>query len=120
MSIDIYMGRRYDRRSYNCGHFVADVWMDLTGVDIGPAMSGLVKPTGQGQAILAHLRAFKRITKPISPCIAMLSPPRGQPHVGIFLRGRILHITESGVHFDHIDVACMGFNHARFYECKIN
>lgn len=120
MSVDIYLSRSYDRKLYNCGHFAADVWKDITGIDISEAISGLVMPTGKGRAILANLRAFKRLTGPISPCIAMLSPPRGQAHVGIYLRGKILHITELGVHFDYIEVASCGFNHVRFYECRAN
>lgn len=117
MSVDVYLDRTYDRKHYNCGHFVADVWFDLTGDDISEAISGLVAPTGKGRANLAQLRAFKRITKPESPCIALLSPPRGQTHVGIYLRGSVLHITETGVAFDHLEVATIGYAHARFYKC---
>lgn len=117
MSVDIYLDRTYDRRSYNCGHFVADVWHDLTGQDISEAVSGLAQPTGKGRAVLKQLRTFSRIREPVSPCIALLSPPRGLTHVGIYLRGRILHITQSGVAFDLIDVASVGFNQVRFYEC---
>lgn len=117
MSVDVYLDRVYDRKSYNCGHFVADVWRDLTGQDIYEAVSGLAQPTGKGRAVLKQLRAFARLREPVSPCIVLLSPPRGLTHVGVYLRGRVLHITESGVGFDHIDVAAVGFNTVRFYEC---
>lgn len=116
-SVDKYLDRTYHRRDYNCGHFVADVWRDLTGVDISAAVCGLWAPTGQGRASLKQLRAFKRLREPVSPCIALLSPPRGQTHVGIYLRGRILHINPPGVSFDLLEVATLGFAHTRYYEC---
>jgi len=117
MSIDIYLDRVYNRSTYNCGHFVADVWQDLTGQAIHEAVAGIAQPVGKGRAVLTQLRTFKRIREPVSPCIVMLNPPRGLPHIGIYLRGRILHITETGVGFDHIEVASVGFKQVRFYEC---
>ena len=42
--------------------------------------------------------------------------PGAAAHVGLFLRGRVLHIKQSGVEYQPLDVAIMGFKTHRFYD----
>ncbi len=115
---DKYFGRKYDAKNYNCAHFVCDVWQDETGKDIRQAMGGFLAGRGDRRAILADLRAFKRLQAPQSPCIALFQSPRQAPHVGIFLRGRVLHISkEQGVRFDRMEYAALGAKKIGFYTC---
>lgn len=118
MNVDIYFGRRYDSTSYNCGHFVCDVWRDITGQDIRAPMGGFLAGPGKRQAIRADLKVFKRLEGPSSPSIVLFQGFRQPPHVGIYWRGRVLHISkEYGVRFDRIEFAGAGAKKTSFYTC---
>lgn len=117
MTIDAYLNRTYNRKTYNCAHLVCEVWKDLTGDDISVALRGFLNGRGEGRAVLSDLRKFKRLTAPQSPCIVLFHANRQAPHVGIFLRGRVLHIQPRGVEFQPLDVVSLGFKRIGFYLC---
>lgn len=116
MSIDVFFNKRYDRRSYNCAHFVCEVWKHITGEDLSAKLTGFLKAPEDRRAVLSDLRSFKRLQAPESPCVALMQRRGSAPHVGIFLRGRVLHIHEMGVEFQPIDVASRGFERIGFYK----
>lgn len=115
MSVDKYLGLTYDKRAFNCAHFVAMVWEELTGQDIATNLAGFTRPKAERSVNIAALRRFQRLATPVSPCLVLLARPRTEPHVGVYLRGKVLHITEKGVAFDFIEVASSGFPSVRFY-----
>lgn len=116
--IDKYYGRKYDSQTYNCGHFVRDVWQDLTGRDISGPLTGFLAGPGERRAILTDLRAFERLATPQSPSIVLFQGFRVAPHVGVYLRGKVLHISkEYGVRFDRIEFAGAGAKKTSFYTC---
>lgn len=117
MSVDRYLGFTYNKNTFNCAHFVAMVWKDLTGLDISQNITGFTGLVKDRRAILSDLRVFKRIPSLQSPCMVLLTPTRGEPHIGVYLRGKLLHIKESGVSFDHMEVASRGFAAMRYYTC---
>lgn len=120
MNIDEFFNRQYDEDSYNCAHFVCEVWAKLTGESITDAMRGFLQPAQARQAAFSLRRYFDKLDRPESPCIALMQRPRAAPHVGIYLRGRILHITELGVEFLPADVASRGFVTIKYYHAKNN
>lgn len=115
MSVDKYLHLDYDKRAFNCAHFASMVWKDLTGQDIGPNLVGFTRPRAERTVNMAQLRVFTRLGAPVSPCIVLLSRPRTEPHVGVYLRGKVLHITQAGVAFDFVEVASAGFPNVRYY-----
>lgn len=117
MSIDKYFERKYNRKTYNCAHLVCEVWRDVTGRDISGAMRGFLNGRGEGRAILSDLRAFSRLEAPESPCLVLMQAHRQAPHVGIFIRGRVLHIQPRGVEFQPLDVVSIGYRKIGFYKC---
>lgn len=118
MSIDKYFNRRYSAKNYNCAHLVCEVWQDLTGVDISHSMSGfLCAPTAR-TVPRERLRVFRVVPKPVTPCIVFMQRLRSPPHVGIWVRGRVLHILEnSKVQYQPLDVVTRGFKKVRFVVC---
>lgn len=114
---DEYMGRSFDMRSYNCWHLVRDVWRDMTGVDLGD----LTPPqTDRGSLDAAAWEAadgagFDRLERAQQPCIVLLRRPRDTPHVGVLLRGRLLHMTPSGVHYQPLEDVAREFASVAFY-----
>ena len=117
MSIDKFYSRRYNKDSYNCAHFVAEVWEHLTGVDISTSIAGFLLPPKDRYVRLKIRKSFKRITLPKSPCILIMHRPKSTPHAGLYYNGKVFQIHEKGVEYQPLDVACRGFSKVRFYQC---
>lgn len=119
MSIDRFFERTYDRTNYNCLHFVAEVWSAETGEDVKERLSLLLAafsgPDKRHALTRGHVRAFRRLAAPLSPSLALMERPGYEPHAGVYLRGRVLHITPSGVEFFPPSLAMRGFTSIRFY-----
>lgn len=114
---DDYMGRRFDLLRCNCWHLVRDVWRDMTGVDLGDLTPA---KTSDGDLTAAASEAsagpsFQRLEQRREPCIALLSRPRDMPHVGVMLRGKLLHMTSSGVLYQPVDEVAREFSTVEFY-----
>ena len=116
MSIDSFFHRIYNREKYNCAHFVCEVWQSLTGESIAHKLGGLLEPPKSRHVRFDLRRQFVRLERPETPCIALMQRRGSAPHVGIFLRGRVLHIHELGVEYQPIDVASRGFEKIGFYK----
>lgn len=117
MSIDAFFHRSYNRETYNCAHFVCDVWESVTGERIDHRIDGLLKPSSSRHADFGLRRRFRKLVQPESPCIVLMHRKGNAPHVGIFVRGKVMHIHELGVEFQPVDVASRGFNKIGFYTC---
>lgn len=114
-SIDHYLDKKYVKGKYNCAHFAAEVWYDLTGKDIKPFLVGILPDSG---SVARHslIKNFTRLKSPVSPCLVLLTHKIMQPHAGVFLFNRVLHLTEAGVRFATLDSVSYGME-ARFYRC---
>jgi hypothetical protein len=114
---DDYMGRRFDLKRCNCWHLVRDVWRDMCGVDLGDLTPG--RPSVRElEGAVEHAAAgpsFQRLEKAQSPCIVLLRRGLDVPHVGVLLRGRLLHITADGVRHDPLDYVAQAFASCEFY-----
>ena len=103
------------RPDYNCAHFVADVWEQETGEDIRPILTGFLTTKDKRTAKPNLIHDLKRIDGPASPCIVLFRRARATPHVGIFLRGRVLHLTDKGPIRQLLALARIGYSSVRFY-----
>lgn len=117
MGIDKFYNRKYDEVNYNCAHLVCEAWEAETGVDIAHNLRGFLLPPSERRVVLSDLRPLTALEVPTSPCIVLMQQRRHAPHVGLFLRGKVLHIKESGVEFQPLEVATLGFKRVRFYTC---
>lgn len=118
MSLDKYFGRQYHPDTYNCAHFVCEVYKDLAGTDISNVLEGFLRPVAARTAVLATLRRVTLLARPLSPCIAFMQRKVGGPHVGVWVRGKIIHLLENGsVQYQPLDVASRGFIRVRFVKC---
>lgn len=115
MNTDIYLNKVYDKRNYNCAHFVSEVWKDLFNYDLSLQLSGFMKAKTERNAKLSELRKLKKIEHPKSPCVVWLHS-KNVSHVGIYLDDRVLHITEDGVKLELLETLKLGFRKVSFYE----
>jgi hypothetical protein len=72
--------------------------------------------TVHGKVLLSGVRGFTKLEKPESPCFVVMQRNRVQPHVGIFYKNRILHLTDHGVEFQPLQVARRYFVKIGFYK----
>lgn len=113
-SIDPFLAKKYDRARYNCLHFTRDVWKAQTNVDITDKLSSLLNPDTR-TIRKGNLESFTRLDAPVDPCLVLMRRRKAAPHVGVFVRGKVIHIHEMGVEYQPIDVATRGFESVRFY-----
>lgn len=116
-------GREFHWRNYNCFHFVRDVWLDLTGVDLGDLSPTEATPGSMqgaftaGEEALLGANKVARIPRPVDPCIVLMLRPRVLNHVGIFTQRRVLHLAPRlQVRLEDFKLATMSFNEVRFYK----
>lgn len=115
MNLDRFYSRVYNEVSYNCAHFVCEVWAQLTGEDITHKLTGMLK--GKHERIVdPKLRfQFKKLKSPCNICLIVMHRRKMGSHVGIYINGKVLHITESGVERVAVSVATFGFDKFGFY-----
>lgn len=115
--IDEFFFKKYNRNTYNCAHLVSDVWLKLTGQDISERLRGFLKPVRLRSVGMDLRHEFVRLKCPQSPCIVLMNRPGAVAHVGVYYRGKVLHIHASGTEYVPLDVASRGFTTVRFYSC---
>lgn len=118
MNLDKYFEKVYNESKYNCAHFVCEIWLELFKQDISFALDGALRGPRQRKLDAHTLNVFERLEAPSGPCLALFQLRRKAPHVGIFLDGKILHITQKGVEWNCLEVLMLSFNQVRFYSVK--
>ncbi len=113
-SVDPFLDREQSR-TYNCFDFVRETWLALTGEDISAKLTGLVGAFASRRATVSGIRGFQRLLEPESPCFAVMQRFRFVPHIGIYLDGRILHLTNKGAQFQPLVVARQYFISVKYY-----
>lgn len=115
--LDGLLGRTYDRRLYNCAHFASEAWKLETGEDLlhllTPLMDGADRAAARALGLL-----FRSVEGPRAAgvrALVVMRRPRSASHVGVYLRGRVLHLHENGPEFLPPDVATRGFTDATYY-----
>lgn len=117
MSIDKYLDKRYNLKTYNCVHFACDVYREETGNDIHEIFYGLLLSRAERFADFRKLRKMIKHSEPVSPCIVLFQAPKTEPHVGVFIRGRVLHIQPDGVKFEELSTTSTFYSKVGFYTC---
>lgn len=116
MNLDRFYDRTYNERTYNCAHFVVEVWQALKGEDLSEKLTGFMTSKDK-RVVNPKIRfGFTRLKEPESPCLIVMHKHRQGSHVGIYLNGKILHIGESGVQHVPIGLATFGFDRYGFYK----
>jgi hypothetical protein len=107
---------RVPRPGYNCLNFAKEAWLHITGADIANRIDSLIEDVCNGKVSLASVRSFTKLHKPKSPCFVIMRRQFSTPHAGIFIDGRILHLTCKGVQFQPLKIAMGYFTQAAYFE----
>lgn len=113
--IDDYLNREFRRHSYNCWDFVRDIWKDLTGVDLGhqtPNDPSVGSYTQRALEVASRLTPLESVE---DPCIVLFQRKRLAPHVGVYYRGKVLHMNPRGAEYRALDQVSANFTSVQFY-----
>ena len=114
-SIDRFLDR-VPRPGYNCFDFMREVWLYLKGEDLADKFTGLIGDFANRRLNLSAVKGLKHSSKPIAdPCFVVMQKKNCDPHCGVYLDGRILHMKEEGVEFQPPVVARYYFRNLRYY-----
>lgn len=105
----------FARRSpeYDCLDLASEAWRELTGEDIRDRLGDLLGRAGR--RIGAARSSFTRLRAPEDPCLVVFHSDRADPHVGVYVRGRVLHLLGRSPEFMEVDVAARGFTKIRYF-----
>ena len=116
-SVDPLLTRHYNPENYHCVHFLIDAALYLFDQNYSGSFIGLTS------ALHETLRTSrntviknKRITKPTDGTIVLMTNVKQSSHVGLFYCGKILHLTEMGVHFLPVSTVSIFYKRIRYYE----
>jgi hypothetical protein len=101
--VDKYLNRNYDFNRYNCGHFVADIWKDLTGEDISIICDSFLE--GKLESFRQKRQDRERLANPPDNgvCVVLMRNSSNDIHAGVWIDGQILHLTESGAKYEPLE-----------------
>lgn len=118
MNFDKYFGRVYHIRNYNCAHLVVEAGTDVFGPRIGEMLRAYLCAPSERKSKLSDLKLGRWLKKPVDPCVVLFQAPGRIAHVGLFYKGKVLHINERGVQYQPLDVVSFGYPKVRFFTCN--
>jgi len=118
-SIDALLDRQYDPKKYHCVHFLIEAAQHLFEKDYSESFLGLTGDLKQSiQTSRDTTIKNKRIERPKDGCIVLMTNLLNSSHVGLFYCGRVLHLSEIGVHFQELRSLERNYSRFRFYEAS--
>jgi hypothetical protein len=115
--IDKYLAKTFDMRTYNCWDFTREAWLELTGKDIGHRTPPAISKESLRKTFSAGETEFVQLPNAQDPCIILLTSPVLIPHVGVYIRGNVLHMADTGPRYEPVQLASLLFATTRFYTC---
>lgn len=116
MNIDPYFFREYNENTYNCAHFVCEVWEQYTGEDIRWKLLPLLDTRDKRHAVANLRHNFDKLQTPEEPCIVLAHRRRCGPHVGMFISNKVFHISDVRVELVPLEVFKIGFDGVGYYK----
>ncbi|MDM1735600.1 hypothetical protein HX112_03300 [Acinetobacter towneri] len=118
-SIDALLDRQYDPKKYHCVHFLIEAAQYLFEKDYSESFLGLTGDLKQSiQTSRDTTIKNKKIERPKDGCIVLMTNLLNSSHVGLFYCGRVLHLSEIGVHFQELRSLDRAYSRFRFYEAS--
>jgi 1-deoxy-D-xylulose 5-phosphate reductoisomerase len=114
--MDEFFSRSFDESNYTCWDFALEVWAHLTGQQM-PRVLEAFNPEAMRSALDQCKVTFKPIPAAVSPCFVLFERTGTPPHVGIFHKGKVLHMNRQGVFYVPVKQAGQGFQKVSYYTC---
>lgn len=116
MRIDDYLLKEFHPTKYNCWDFTRDVWKELTGTDLGQQTPSVHTPKDYTDRALQVANTLTRLDQVADPCIVLFQRRRISPHVGVYYRGRVLHLDSRGAKYLPLDQVSATYTTVTYYQ----
>jgi len=121
MNCDDFLDKAYDLESYNCLHWVRDVWECLTGEDLAARLGDSFETRGIEGVFRSN---WTKLNEPSGVCLAVFSRTRKDPkrepyqpsHIGVWCEGLVGHLSEPGARWQELSMVKRGYNKVSFYQ----
>lgn len=115
MSLDSLMGKRYTA-TYTCLNFACDAWELETGQKLNDKVLSLLTAKSSRVVAREELNEFELLKEPVSPCVVILRKQLRPLHIGIYVRGKVIHLTDDGVRMQPLDHLKLCYDRLRYYK----
>lgn len=115
VDVDKYLAKSFDLAHYNCWHLLREVWLELTGVDLGDRTPERITTNSLMRRFDTDVPTFQELAAPEDPSMVLMLRRGVIPHVGVYLRGRVLQMTSTGASYMLPEQACLGFDRVRYF-----
>lgn len=116
MNIDKYLSKTFKYKTYNCYDFVREVWLELTGKDLGAQTPSVSDVQSYTEKALQVANTLERLDQPADPSIVLLQRSRIEPHIGVYVGGKVLHLTRTGAYYMSLSQVTPGYPTVSFYK----
>lgn len=118
-SIDALLDKTYNPESYHCVHFVIDAGKYLFGYDFSNNFLGLNHSLISNGSPSRHTVSQSiRTATPMDGSVVLMNKLDNSLHVGLYLDGRVLHLSETGVRYELIHSLQRYYKRIRYYNAK--
>lgn len=107
----VILSKIYHPNDFNCGHFFVWAWNILF-----PDKKIYPNGSDHSLALLGIKSNFKKTSELKEFGAVTMHHLSKIPHLGIFYKGKVLHIRQGGPEYQPLDVAMIGYQEVRFYE----
>lgn len=115
MRVDKYLLKEYSLR-YNCWDFAREVWSELTGTDLGAQTPEVHTPNSYTDRALKVANTLQKLENVTDPCIVLFQRSRINPHVGVYYKGRVLHLDKNGAQYLPLDQVSAIYTKVTYYQ----
>lgn len=124
LDVDKYLAKTHHITEYNCWDFIREIWIDLTGEDIGKRTPPSGTRSDMKLKFAEEEAHFIKLDGPANPSIVLFKRPRLLPHVGICIKHvgkwRILHLAEGGSgKLEPVELASLGFTEIGYFKWQM-
>jgi len=118
-TVDKYLKKTFNLKTYNCWHFAREVWQELTGDELMDLTPENPSKTSCWLAVTYAEPRFLAIPGPESPCLVLMQRAEDIPHIGVYYKDKILHLRPQGVVWQQSILATAGFSKVFYYKQKV-
>lgn len=119
--IDDLFDRRYSPQKYHCVHFVIESAREIYDLDYSTCFVGLTKSLDEALHVSKKREHQNRqIEEPVEGCIVLMTKYDNGSHVGLYYKGRVFHLPQSGAQRITIEQVKTQYKRIRFYEPNLH
>jgi hypothetical protein len=112
IQVDRWLDRTRSQH-YRCFDFVREVWLATFGEDVGDRLKHFLN---ERQFALSDIKKCKVLNKPVDPCFVLMQRDRRiEPHIGIWHRGKVLHLAGTGAQYLRLEAVAFRYTRITFF-----